>query len=250
MTEHTQRDRTAWLKNNQAECRLTAPTQAKPWRLVLLGAPGIGKGTQADLLSQKLGACQLSTGDLFRAAKSIAESERSPAIKEALQFMKAGKLVPDQTVVALVQERVHCLRCDSGFLLDGFPRTVAQAEALTEMLRRENLALNAVVSYELDVDSILDRLGGRRTCEQCKAVFHVKDLPSKEEGVCDHCGGRLYQREDDRPETIRVRLATYQTSTAPLIQYYQQHGLLRRIECGRMPQETFQRTLQSLRVQG
>jgi adenylate kinase len=248
MADHIQRDRTTWLKDGKAECKVKPARQAKPWRFVLLGAPGIGKGTQADLLSQKLGACQLSTGDLFRAAKSIAESERSPAIREALDFMKAGKLVPDETVVALVRERARCLHCEGGFLLDGFPRTVAQAEALTTLLQEEKLTLDAVISYELPVEKVLDRLSGRRTCEQCKAIFHIKDLPPKVEGVCDHCGGRLYQREDDRPEAIRVRLATYDKSTAPLIDYYGKKNLLLRIQCGEMPQETFQRTLQALKV--
>jgi adenylate kinase len=249
MADHNQRDRSAWLKDGRAECKVPSAKQSKPWRFVLLGAPGIGKGTQADRLSQKLGACQLSTGDLFRAAKSIAECERSPAIKQALDYMKAGKLVPDETVVALVRERVRCLHCDGGFLLDGFPRTVAQAEALTRLLQDEKLSLDGVISYELPVDQILSRLSGRRTCDKCKAVFHIRDLPSKVEGVCDHCGGRLYQREDDRPEAIRVRLETYDKSTAPLIEYYTKQGLLIRVECGEMPQETFDRTMRALKLE-
>jgi adenylate kinase len=248
MSDHMQRDRTTWLKDGKAECKVKPPKAAKPWHLVLLGAPGIGKGTQADLLSQKLGACQLSTGDLFRAAKTIAECERSPAIREALDYMKAGKLVPDSTVVALVQERIHCLHCEGSFLLDGFPRTVAQAEALTRILGDEKLTLDGVLSYELPLQKILDRLSGRRTCEKCKAIFHVKDLPPRVDGVCDHCGGRLYQREDDRPEAIRVRLETYDKSTAPLIDYYSRQGLLVRVECGEMPQDTFQRTLTALKI--
>jgi adenylate kinase len=248
MAEHTQRDRTTWLKDGKAQCKVKPPAPAKPWRFVLLGAPGIGKGTQADFLSQKLGPCQLSTGDLFRATKTVAENERSPAIREALEFMKAGKLVPDETVVALVRERVRCLHCESGFLLDGFPRTVAQAEALTKLLAEEKLTLDAVLSYELPVEQVLERLSGRRTCEQCKAVFHMKDLPPKQAGVCDHCGGKLYQREDDRPEAIRVRLQTYDKSTAPLIDYYRKQGLLVQVECGNMPQETFDRTMRALKI--
>jgi adenylate kinase len=244
-----QPDRTAWLKDSQAECNVKPKEAAKPWRLVLLGAPGIGKGTQANLLTQKLGACQLSTGDLFRAAKSAAGCERSPAIQQALDFMKAGKLVPDETVVALVKERVQCLHCAGGFLLDGFPRTVAQAEALSRILEDEKLALDAVLSYELPIEEILERLGGRRTCEKCKKVFHLRDLRPRVEGICDHCGGRLYQREDDRPAAIRVRLETYEKSTAPLIAYYEQKGLLVRVLCGKMPPETFQRTLEALRIQ-
>ncbi len=248
MSDHAQRDRTRWLKDGQAECKVKPKAAARPWRLVLLGAPGIGKGTQAELLSQHLGACQLSTGDLFRAAKAIAECERSPAIKEALDYMKAGKLVPDETVVALVRERVKCLHCDGGFLLDGFPRTVAQAEALARILKEETLKLDAVLSYELPVEQVLERLSGRRTCEKCKASFHIKDLPPAVEGVCDHCGGKLYQREDDRPEAIRVRLETYERSTAPLISFYEKKGLLVRVTCGRMPQETLQHTFAALKI--
>jgi adenylate kinase len=226
MSDHNQRDRTAWLKGGKAECKVKPAKQAKPWRLVLLGAPGIGKGTQAERLSQKLGACQLSTGDVFRAAKCIAEGERSPAIREALEYMKAGKLVPDETVVEMVKERTHCLHCDGGFLLDGFPRTVAQAEALAQLLKDEKLSLDGVISYELSMEETLSRLSGRRTCEKCKASFHVKDLAPRVEGVCDHCGGKLYQREDDRPEAIRVRMATYDKETSPLIDYYRKEGLL------------------------
>lgn len=194
--------------------------------MVLLGAPGVGKGTQAELLAAKLGACQLSTGDIFRGAKSLAAMERSPAIAAALDYMKRGDLVPDQTVVDLVAERVGCLRCEGGFLLDGFPRTVAQAEALEALLKTHNLKLDAVLSYELPLEQVVARLAGRRTCPSCKAVFHVQTRPPKVEGICDHCGGTLYQREDDRPESIRVRMAAYEKSTAPLADYYRKKGLL------------------------
>lgn len=248
MSDHAQRDKTAWLKGGSAECKVKPNPQARPWRFVLLGAPGIGKGTQAELLSKKFGACQLSTGDVFRAAKCIAEGERSPAIKEALEYMKAGKLVPDETVVNMVRERTHCLHCEGGFLLDGFPRTVAQAEALQTLLREEKLSLDAVISYELPVQQVMDRISGRRVCTNCKASFHTKDLKPRVEGVCDHCGGKLFQREDDRPEAVRVRLETYEKSTAPLIEYYQQKGLLVRIQCGEVPQETFERTLEVLKT--
>ncbi|MBI5388118.1 MAG: nucleoside monophosphate kinase [Verrucomicrobia bacterium] len=250
MSDHAQRDKTAWIKGHNAQCRVKPGKPTRPWRFVLLGAPGIGKGTQAELLSQRLGSCQLSTGDVFRAAKGIAESERSPAIREALDYMKAGKLVPDATVVALVKERLHCLHCEGGFLLDGFPRTVAQAEALEKLLEEEKLSLDGVISYELPVEQVLDRISGRRVCSSCKASFHVKDLKPRVEGVCDHCGGKLFQREDDRPEAVRVRLETYEESTAPLIDYYQKKGQLVRIECGAVPQDTFQRTLQALKIAG
>ena len=248
MSDQAQSDKAAWLKGGLAKCNVDSAKPAKAWRFVLLGAPGIGKGTQAELLSKKLGACQLSTGEVFRAAKTIAESERTPAIKEALEYMKAGKLVPDETVVDLVRERLTCLHCNGGFLLDGFPRTVAQAEALARLLEEQKITLDGVISYDLSVDEILARLGGRRACGKCKASYHIKDLPPRVAGVCDHCGGKLVQREDDRPEAIRVRMATYEKSTAPLINYYGGKGQLIRVQCGKMPEETFQRTLKALKI--
>ena len=130
--------------------------------------------------------------------------------------MRRGDLVPDETVLALVAERVGCLRCEGGFLLDGFPRTVAQAEALENLLAGEKLKLDAVLSYELPLEQVVARLSGRRTCPDCKAVFHVEARPPKVAGVCDQCDGKLYQREDDRPESIRVRMEAYERSTAPL----------------------------------
>jgi adenylate kinase len=210
---------------------------------VLLGPPGVGKGTQAELLSQRLGACHLSTGDVFRAAKGLAECERSPAMNAALDYMKRGDLVPDVTVLELVRERVGCLRCGGGFLLDGFPRTVAQAEAVSKMLQAEEIRLDAVVSYELPLEEIVTRLSGRRTCTQCKAVFHVTGRPPKQAGVCDQCGGHLVQREDDRPESIRVRMVAYEQSTAPLADYYRRLGVLTPIEAVGQPEEICQRTI-------
>jgi len=215
-------------------------------RLVLLGAPGVGKGTQAELLAAKLGACQLSTGDVFRGAKSLSPGERSPAITAALEYMRRGELVPDETVVDLVAERVGCLRCPGGVLLGGFPRTVAQAEALEDLLKRNNLKLDAVVSYDLPTDKLVARLAGRRTCPGCKAVFHIQTRPPKVQGVCDHCGGVLCQREDDRPESIRVRMAAYEKSTAPLAQYYRNKRLLIPVLAEGAPEAIFQRTLKAL----
>jgi len=217
-----------------------------PRRLVLLGAPGVGKGTQAELLSARLGACQLSTGDIFRAAKSLSPAERSPAITAALEYMRRGELVPDETVVDLVAERTGCLRCEGGFLLDGFPRTVAQAQALEGLLQKQGLKLDAVLSYELPLEELVARLAGRRTCPVCKAVFHIQGRPPKVEGICDHCGGALYQREDDRPESIRVRMAAYQKSTAPLADYYRARGLLIPILAKGAPEEILGRTLEAL----
>lgn len=215
-------------------------------RLILLGAPGVGKGTQAELLCADLGACHLSTGDMFRAAKALDACERTPALTAALEYMRRGELVPDETVLALVAERVRCLRCDGGFLLDGFPRTVAQAEALEKLLDGQKLKLDAVLSYELPLEKVVSRLSGRRTCSGCKAVFHIDARPPKTEGVCDHCGGKLYQREDDRPESIRVRMQAYERSTAPLAEFYRRRNLLISISAEGSPEEICKRSLKAL----
>jgi adenylate kinase len=239
-------DRTAWLKGGIAKCKTKPRRQLQPRRLVLLGAPGIGKGTQAELLCQGLGTCHLSTGDVFRAAKSLKECERTPALDSALQFMRRGELVPDSTVLDMVRERTRCLTCPGGFLLDGFPRTVVQAEALSQLLKENDVFLEAVLSYELPLDQVVARLSGRRTCPGCKAVFHVSGRPPKTEGVCDHCGGQLYQREDDRPEAIRVRMQAYEQSTAPLIDYYRRQSLLVAIPAEGTPEQIYQRSVAAL----
>jgi adenylate kinase len=155
-------------------------------------------------------------------------------------------LVPDATVWEMVRERRGCLRCRGGFILDGFPRTLGQAESLKQLLEEESLALGAVVNYALPLREIVERLSGRRTCEQCKAVFHVTRQPSRSEGLCDRCGGRLYQREDDRPESISVRMAAYEKSTAPLIRFYEELGLLMPIVADGLPEEILARTLAEL----
>ncbi len=242
----TKTDRAAWLKAGISQCEPAPKPQALPSRLVLLGAPGVGKGTQAELLCSKLGACHLSTGDIFRAAKALAPGERTPALNAAVEYMRRGELVPDQTVLAIVAERVNCLKCESGFLLDGFPRTVAQAQALEELLRREHVELDAVLNYELELEKVVARLSGRRTCPSCKAVFHVVTRPPKVEGICDHCGAKLYQREDDRPEAIRVRMQAYETSTAPLAEFYLNRGLLVTVNAEGSPEQIFDRSLRAL----
>jgi adenylate kinase len=243
----SKKDRTAWLRGSAARC---APPKRKkrPYRLVLLGAPGVGKGTQAELLSERLGACHLSTGDIFRAAKSLAAGERTPALESALAYMRRGELVPDHTVIELIRERKHCIRCGGGFLLDGFPRTAPQAEAFAKILKEENIALDAVINYDLPTEKIVARLGGRRTCPNCKAVFHVITLPPRVEGVCDHCGTKLEQRDDDRPEAVRVRMEVYDTSTKPLINFYRKRGLLLDIDAEGGPEEVYQRTLAALKA--
>jgi adenylate kinase len=240
-------DRAAWLKGGDALCaNLPSEPPGRVWRLVLLGAPGVGKGTQAELLTERLGVCHLSTGDVFRAAKYLAEGERSPALEAALHYMIRGDLVPDEIVLGIVNERLRCLCCSGGFLLDGFPRTVAQAEALEQTLKKENVPLTAVLNYELPLDQVVARLSGRRTCPKCKAVFHVTNMPPRVEGICDHCGGKLVQREDDRPESVRVRMEAYNKSTRPLIDFYQKRGLLVPITADGSPEEIYQRTLETV----
>jgi len=246
----TNRDRAAWIKGGAALCNLPPTKPNRTWRLVLLGAPGVGKGTQAELLCANLGSCHLSTGDIFRAAKGLNACDRTPALNAALDFMQRGDLVPDQTVLAMVTERVGCLRCEGGFLLDGFPRTVAQAEALEKLLQGQKLDLHGVLSYDLPLEQVVARLSGRRTCSGCKAVFHIQARPPKVESICDHCGGKLYQREDDRPESIRVRMEAYEKSTAPLADFYRQRNLLVPVLAEGSPEQIFGRSLQALNSRG
>ena len=239
-------NRAAWILGPSAQCEVV-PVAAHPWRLVLLGAPGVGKGTQADLLNKKLHACHLSTGDVFRAAGKTDSCNLSPAMQTALDYMKRGDLVPDSTVWEMVRERKGCLHCGGGFILDGFPRTIAQAESLKRLMQEEGIAITAVVNYELPVSEIVARLSGRRTCTKCKSVFHVTERPPKVEGKCDRCDADLFQREDDRPESIKVRLEAYDKSTAPLIEFYGKLGLLVSVSAFGTPEEIFDRTMELLK---
>jgi adenylate kinase len=237
-------DRAAWFQGESGHCSVLPPVRGRAYRLVLLGPPGVGKGTQAELLCKNLGTCHLSTGDVFRAAQC--QDNPSPALATALQAMRRGELVNDELVVTMVEERSGCLQCQGGFLLDGFPRTVSQAEALEEILTGMRVKLDAVLTYDLPIDEIVDRLSGRRTCARCKAVYHVKARPPKVEGVCDACGGPLVQREDDRPESVRVRMKAYADSTQPLIDYYDARGLLLTISADGSPEAIYDRTIQAL----
>jgi len=247
MTFHTVKpDRAAWLKGGEAHCNVAPETPPRPRRLVLLGAPGVGKGTQAELLTERMGACHLSTGDVFRNAKCLNECDRTPTMTRALEYMRRGDLVPDEIVLGLVAERSRCLRCRGGFLLDGFPRTVAQAEALDRVLAAHEIQLDAVLSYDLPLEKVVARLSGRRTCSACKAVFHVDARPPKSPGVCDHCGAALYQREDDRPESVRTRMQAYEENTTPLAGFYRRKGILVSILAEGTPEEIFGRTLAAL----
>ena len=244
MAPQTNNHRAAWLQGPSANCEPVVRLET-PFRLVLLGPPGVGKGTQADLLHQKLQACHLSTGDVFRAA-SKGECTLSPAMKAATEYMRSGNLVPDGIVWEMVRERSGCLRCGGGFILDGFPRTLPQAHLFKILMSSEDLALTAVVNYELPVSEIVARLSGRRTCSQCKTVFHVTERPPKKEDACDRCGSKLFQREDDRPESIKVRLESYGRSTAPLIAFYKDLGLLLTVEASGTPEEICKRTVAGL----
>jgi adenylate kinase len=243
MNTQSPKNRMAWLQGPALHCDGVPENSETPWRLVLLGAPGVGKGTQADLLNQRMGACHLSTGDIFREAGGRSDCVQSPAIKQALEYMRRGELVPDATVWEMVCERIMCLKCDGGFILDGFPRTVAQADSLKQLMDSEGLGLTAVVSYALPFDEIVARLGGRRTCEKCKAVYHVTERPSQVEDRCDRCEGKLFQREDDRPESIKVRLQAYEKSTAPVVEFYKKLCLLIEVEAKGSPEEICKRTM-------
>jgi len=241
-------DRSAWLKGELAFCKTPPPNILRPWRLILLGAPGVGKGTQAEVLHERLGACHLSTGDIFRAAKSVPECEQTPAMTAALDYMQRGDLVPDMIVLAMVRERSRCLKCRGGFLLDGFPRTVGQAEALQRTLHELGVKLDAVLSYELSLEEVVARLAGRRTCANCRAIYHLTGRPSKVAGICDNCGGNLVQREDDRPESVRVRLIAYEKSTAPLVSYYRKQKLLIPVSAADNAARTYDRTMLALQA--
>ena len=238
------RGRSAWFQGGDARCEILPPARDHPYRLVLQGPPGVGKGTQAALLSEALGTCHLSTGDVFRAARC--QDQPSPALRAAQEAMRRGELVSDDLVIAMVRERAGCLRCRGGFLLDGFPRTSAQAEALDALLAERGVALDAVLCYELPLAEIVNRLGGRRTCAVCQAVYHVTARPPRIEDVCDRCRGRLIRREDDRPESIRVRMLAYEASTRPLAAYYEQTGRLVSVGALGTPEAILERAVTAL----
>jgi adenylate kinase len=199
-------------------------------KLILLGPPGAGKGTQAKMLTEEFSIPQISTGDILRAAVK----EGTPMGQRAKAFMDSGALVPDAVVVGIVQERLQKADCAAGFVLDGFPRTVPQADALRETLSQLGKDLDAVVSLEVDTEALVERLTGRRTCKGCGRGYHVHFDPPAQSDRCDSCGGELFQRDDDREETIRHRLSVYREQTSPLIDYYQEQALILRVD-GMLP---------------
>ncbi|WP_027718363.1 adenylate kinase [Desulfovirgula thermocuniculi] len=191
-------------------------------KLLIMGPPGAGKGTQAEMLVKELGITHISTGDMFRAAIK----EGTEMGKKAKEYMDRGELVPDEVVVGMVKDRLQKPDCQKGFLLDGFPRTLAQAEALDETLRSMGIQLDGVINITVPRDKLMARLTGRRVCRNCGATYHILFNPPQMEGKCNACGGELYQRSDDNEEAVANRLDVYEAQTRPLIEYYTQKGLL------------------------
>ena len=187
--------------------------------ILLLGAPGAGKGTQAQLIKEKYNIPHISTGDMFREAIR----NKTPIGVLADSYISKGNLVPDDVTIALVKERLSKDDCANGYLLDGFPRTLVQAEALTQLTKEINRPIDLVIDIEVDENKLIDRISGRRMCKGCGASYHIKNLPPKVEGVCDVCGGELYIRKDDNVDALKVRLEAYHTQTQPLINYYAQY---------------------------
>ena len=194
--------------------------------LVLMGLPGAGKGTQAEKIVNKYGIPHISTGDMFRAAMK----EETELGLKAKSYMDKGELVPDEVTIGIVRERLSKQDCESGFLLDGFPRTVPQAEALEEILSDLNKKIDYVINIDVDQDILMERLTGRRICKNCGATYHLVFNPPAKENVCDRCGGELYQRADDNAETVQTRLEVNIKQSQPLLNFYESKGYLRNID--------------------
>ncbi len=209
-------------------------------RLIFLGAPGVGKGTQAQRLAAQEGIPQVSTGEILR--DSVKQG--TPLGRQAKEYMDVGKLVPDEVVIGIVRDKVAATECARGYILDGFPRTVAQAEALDRMLlERSGGGIEHVVSFDVPNAEIVRRLSGRRSCPACQTVYHVEHDPPKRAGLCNKCGGALIQRADDKPETVEARLRVYDQQTSPLVDYYQKRGLLRRVDATTSIDQVYERLL-------
>lgn len=211
-------------------------------RIILLGEPGAGKGTYSAELVKKYGAPQISTGDMLRAAVKA----ETPLGRQAQEFMKKGELVPDSVVIELIHERIQLKDAANGFILDGFPRTVPQAQSLEKMLQGMGIELTTVLKIEVQKATLLRRLTGRRVCPNCGATYNIETMKPHKAGICDKCGKELIQRPDDRPETIENRLAVYQKDTAPLIEFYEKKGLLKRVQCEGEYQEVLGRLFSAL----
>lgn len=215
-------------------------------RVVLVGPPGAGKGTQAQFIASHFAIPKISTGDIFRANVS----QGTPLGKEARKYMDAGDLVPDEVTIGMVRDRLAEDDASTGFLLDGFPRTVRQAQVLDDLLAEMTSKLDVVLELVVDDDEVVRRLSGRRTCRRCAHVWHVDFDPPAKQGTCDHCGGELFQRDDDKEETIRHRLDVYNDQTAPLIGYYADRGLLIGLDATGPVDDVTERAIAALRPFG
>jgi adenylate kinase len=245
---NTPHDRSAWLQGGEATCRTPPARPVQPRRIVLLGPPGIGKGTQAGLLDAAFGACYLSTGAIFRHAQAECPSGGDSAIRTALDYTRRGDTVPDDTLLELINERLRCLTCSGGFILDGFPRTVQQAKLLDLLLESHDLTLDAVILYELPSSLIVPRLLGRRICPTCHRFYHVKNRPPHATDVCDDCLTPLVQLTTDRIDTIRLISGHHLRNSQPLLNYYRQRKLLVAVSAQGSPEEVFERTIDAFRM--
>ena len=215
-------------------------------RLVFLGAPGVGKGTQAELIASRFHQPKISTGDILREAVR----NKTALGLQAKARLDQGKLVPDEVVVGIVKEKLAEPMSAKGFILDGFPRTIRQAEDLAELLRSRGERLDRVVNFVVPRDELLRRLTGRRSCSKCQAIFHVETNPPRRDGICDRCGGELVQRSDDKKETVEARLSVYEQQTAPLVDYYRQRDLLSELDGSGRIEAVHQRLMDLLSAKG
>ena len=204
-------------------------------KIIMVGAPGAGKGTQAKRIAEKYGIPHVSTGDIFRANLK----EGTELGLKAKVFMDKGALVPDEITIGMLMDRIHQPDCKDGYVLDGFPRNIPQAEALTKALSEANESMDAVVDVDVPDENIMDRMSGRRTCRKCGEGYHTKYNPPKVDGICDVCGGELYIRDDDKPETVNKRLTVYHDQTQPLIDYYTKQGILKSVNGTQMMEKVF-----------
>ena len=204
-------------------------------KIIMVGAPGAGKGTQAKRIAEKYGIPHVSTGDIFRANLK----EGTELGLKAKVFMDKGALVPDEITIGMLMDRIHQPDCKDGYVLDGFPRNIPQAEALTKALNEANESMDAVVDVDVPDENIMDRMSGRRTCRKCGEGYHTKYNPPKVNGICDVCGGELYIRDDDKPETVKKRLTVYHDQTQPLIDYYTKQGILKSVNGTQMMEKVF-----------
>ena len=212
-------------------------------RIVLVGPPGAGKGTQAQFIASHLAIPKISTGDIFRSNVS----QGTPLGRQAKEYMNRGDLVPDEVTIAMVRDRLSEEDAQPGFLLDGFPRNVPQAETLKKQLMDWDTRLTVVLELVVDEDEVVRRLSGRRTCRRCERVWHIMFDPPTRDGICDACGGELFQRDDDREQTVRHRLEVYKKQTAPLVSYYADEGILIGIDATGPVEEITERALAALR---